>query len=474
MSGELRYISTRGEASARGYGGALMAGLAEDGGLFVPESWPKLTADDLKRLASAPYTQVATDVVARFAEAPFEGEALRILVEKAYRRFTHASVAPLVQCGPQDWVLELFHGPTLAFKDVAMQLLGLEFEMALAESGKSITIVGATSGDTGAAAMEAFQGRSGTNVFILFPHGRVSPFQQRQMTTIEANNTYALSVDGTFDDCQRILKEMFADEAFRIEIGLSGVNSINWARLVPQIVYYITSSLALGAAGRPVSYVVPTGNFGDIYAGYIAKKMGAPIGRLIIATNTNDILARCLKTGRYEVEQVVATTSPSMDIQVSSNFERLLFDASGNDHTLIRNLMGSLSQSGSFEVPTNILARMREDFSAETASELEVKGCLSDHLAKTGTLIDPHTAVGQVVAAKCRAAGEVPQDAPLVVLATAHPAKFAAAVTDATGYTPDVPSHLVELEEKPERLYRMAADASKVKAFIRECLTNRG
>ena len=464
---DISYISTRGEAAPRAFSAALMAGLAEDGGLFLPEQWPTLTADDLQRFAGQPYNTVAADIVSRFADQDFSEAKLADLVERAYASFDHACVAPLSQTGAQDWLLELYHGPTLAFKDVAMQLLGLLFEDALKTAGGQLTIVGATSGDTGAAAMEAFRNRACTNVFILFPQGRVSPFQQRQMTTIDAANTFALSVEGTFDDCQRIVKELFSDADFRDEVRLSGVNSINWARLVPQIVYFVTSSLAIGGQKRPVSYVVPTGNFGDIFAGYVAKLMGAPIGKLIIATNSNDILARCLETGTYKVLGVTPTTSPSMDIQVSSNFERLLFEASGRDPALIRGLMASLGQSGSFDLPGPMLSVIRQDFAALSATEPEVQAGIAQFDQSTKRLIDPHTSVGWVVAQKARNAGLVKADEPLVVLSTAHPAKFADAVVAATGKQPEVPDRMMDIQQREERLHALPGDAASVKAFVR-------
>ena len=368
---------------------------------------------------------------------------------------------PLTQIGPNRFLLELFHGPTLAFKDVAMQLLARLMDHALAQRGERATIVGATSGDTGGAAIDAFAGRARTDVFILFPHEKVSPVQQRQMTTSKAENVHALAIKGNFDDCQNLVKAMFNDIDFRDRLKISGVNSINWARIMAQVVYYFTAAISLGSPDRKVSFTVPTGNFGDIFAGYVAKKMGLPIDRLVIATNENDILARTLKTGRYEMRGVSATTSPSMDIQISSNFERLLFEAYDRDDSAIRAAMESLKQSGGFEIKPGALKAIRKEFRAGRASEKQVASTIRDTLAETGYLLDPHTAVGVFVAAKFEKASS-----PMVTLATAHPAKFPAAVKSASGIDPALPAWLADLMNREERFDILDAELKAVETFV--------
>jgi len=366
-----------------------------------------------------------------------------------------------VQIGPNGFVLELFHGPTLAFKDVAMQLLARLMDHVLAERGQHATIVGATSGDTGGAAIEAFGGRERTDVFILFPHGRVSPVQQRQMTTSPAGNVHALAIEGNFDDCQGLLKDMFNDHTFRDRIALSGVNSINWARIMAQIVYYFSSALSLGAPDRPVSFTVPTGNFGDIFAGYAAKRMGLPVERLVIATNDNDILARTLASGEYRMKEVVATTSPSMDIQISSNFERLLFEAAGRDAAAVRRYMGALKQSGAFTIAEADLARIRAEFDAGRATSDEAAQTIRETWSGSGYLLDPHTATGVHVAAG-RPAGATP----MVVLGTAHPAKFPAAVEAASGVNLALPDRLAAMMQAQERFTVLPSDLKMVEDHI--------
>jgi threonine synthase len=365
--------------------------------------------------------------------------------------------------------MELFHGTTLAFKDVAMQLLARLMDHALATRGARATIVGATSGDTGGAAIDAFAGRERTDIFILFPEGKVSPVQQRQMTTSKEKNVHALAIKGNFDDCQNLVKAMFNDVKFRDRVQLSGVNSINWARIMAQIVYYFTSAVALGGPDRKISYTVPTGNFGDIFAGYAAKRMGLPIDKLIIATNENDILARTLKTGRYEMKEVKATTSPSMDIQISSNFERLLFETHGRDAGAVRRAMESLKQSSAFDIGEKALKAIRKDFRAGRASEKQVAATIKDTLAETGYLLDPHSAIGVFVAAKHEKPG-----APMVTLATAHPAKFPAAVKSASGIDPALPTWLADLMQREERFDVLDAELDAVEDFIGKHTRVRG
>ncbi|MCC6204441.1 MAG: threonine synthase, partial [Hyphomicrobiales bacterium] len=418
----MHYVSTRGEAPVLGFSDAVLAGLARDGGLYVPKEWPHFSAADIRVMRGLSYADVAIRVLTPFLGGQIATETFERLVREAYATFRHEAVCPLVQIGPNRFVLELFHGPTLAFKDVAMQLLARLMDHILAERGERATIVGATSGDTGGAAIEAFAGRDRTDIFILFPHGRVSPVQQRQMTTNGAANVHALAVEGNFDDCQGLVKDMFNDHRFRDRLSLSGVNSINWARIMAQIVYYFTSALSLGAPDRPVSFTVPTGNFGDIFAGYAAKRMGLPIERLVIATNDNDILARTLATGEYRMNGVVATTSPSMDIQISSNFERLLFEASGRDGAAVRGYMANLKQSSGFRIAEPAIKAIRDEFDAGRSTMDETAATIRNMLKANGYLLDPHTATGVHVSEN--AAGT----APMVVLGTAHPAKFPDAV----------------------------------------------
>ncbi|WP_207914805.1 MULTISPECIES: threonine synthase [unclassified Neorhizobium] len=455
------YISTRGEAPSLKFRDAMLAGLARDGGLYVPREWPTLTKKDIRALRGKRYQDVAFEVLKHFVEDEIPADKFKAMIEEAYATFRHPAVVPLVQTGPNDFVLELFHGTTLAFKDVAMQLLARLMDYALAERGERATIVGATSGDTGGAAIDAFAGRERTDIFILFPHGKVSPVQQRQMTTSNAANVHALAVRGNFDDCQNLVKEMFNDAAFRDRLKLSGVNSINWARIMAQVVYYFTAALSLGAPDRKVSFTVPTGNFGDIFAGYVAKKMGLPIDRLVIATNDNDILARTLKSGRYEMRGVKATTSPSMDIQISSNFERLLFESYNRDPASVRSAMAGLKQSGAFEVQPDALKAIRREFRAGRATEKQVAATIRETLSATGYLIDPHTATGVFVAQK-----NLRATSPMVTLATAHPAKFPAAVKSACGIDPALPSWLADLMQREERFDILEPELKAVETFI--------
>src|SRR5262245_49671904 len=379
----VRYVSTRGEAPPLDFIEVTLAGLARDGGLYVPEAWPRLSAAEISAFAGRPYAEVALEVIRPFVGGSIPDVELSRMIREAYGTFRHPAIVPLTQLGESSFMLELFHGPTLAFKDVAMQLLARLMDHALAARGERTTVVVATSGDTGGAAVEAFRGRGRTDLFVLFPAGRISDVQRRMMTTAKDGNVYAIAIEGTFDDCQAIVKSMFNHHAFRDRVRLSGVNSINWARIVAQVVYYFTAAATLGAPHRKVAFTVPTGNFGDIFAGYVAQRMGLPVDRLVIATNVNDILARTLATGTYEVREVVATSSPSMDIQVSSNFERLLFEACGRDAAQVRGLMASLAQSGRFSVSSAALARIRELFSAGRSDENETAAEIRTTLRET-------------------------------------------------------------------------------------------
>jgi threonine synthase len=458
----VRYVSTRGEAPPLGFGEAMLAGLARDGGLYVPEAWPRLGPELIAGFAGRPYAEVAVEVMRPFVgDAIAEGDFAR-MVREAYGSFRHPAVAPLTQLGAGDFVLELFHGPTLAFKDLAMQLLGRLMDHGLAARGERSTIIVATSGDTGGAAVEAFRGRERTDLYVLFPHGRVSDVQRRMMTTATDPNVHALAIEGTFDDCQAIAKALFNHHAFRDQVGLSGVNSINWARIAAQVVYYFTAAIALGAPHRKVAFTVPTGNFGDVYAGYVAQRMGLPIDRLVIATNVNDILARTLATGAYELRDVVATTSPSMDIQVASNFERILFDACDRDARPVRVLMASLAQSRRFVLSAHALARLRATFSAGRADPDETAAAIRTVRRESGHFIDPHTAVAVAVAEKETRDRTVP----MVVLGTAHAAKFPDAMEAACGVRPPLPDWLADLHMLPERITMLPADPVQVERHI--------
>ncbi len=448
-----------------GFEDALLAGLARDGGLYVPETWPRLARATIAGFAGKPFAEVATTVLEQFVGSSIPRGELLALARDAYVRFGHPAVTPLVQIDRNLWVLELFHGPTLAFKDVAMQLVARLMDRVLTARGQRVTVVGATSGDTGGAAIEAFRGSKRVDAILLFPDGRVSDVQRRMMTTATEPNVHAVAIDGTFDDCQALVKAMFNDLAFRDRIGLAGVNSINWARVAAQITYYFVAAAALGAPHRSVSFAVPTGNFGDIFAGYAAKRMGLPVERLTIATNDNDILRRTHATGVYEVRGVTATTSPSMDIQVSSNFERYLFEASNRDAGWVRGRVGALVQSGRFELSGDVLKALRADFDAATGTMDEVAACIRRVKAESGYLIDPHTACGVAAVEKTRAAGTTPTT-PHVVLATAHPAKFPDAIESIVGERPPLPPRLAALMTDPERIAVLPNDLAAVQRFV--------
>lgn len=457
----MKYISTRGEAPTLGFCDTLLAGLASDGGLYLPQTWPQFSADDIIAMRGQSYSDIAIKVMWPFVEGEIDRGTFEAIVRDAYGTFCHQAVCPLVQIDANLHVMELFHGPTLAFKDVAMQLISRLMDHVLAERGQRATIVGATSGDTGGAAVDAFAGMDRTDMFILFPEGRVSPVQQRQMTSSGASNVHALAIKGNFDDCQNLVKAMFNHTAFRNEVALSGINSINWARIMAQIVYYFTTAVTLGAPERAVSYCVPTGNFGDILAGYAAKRMGLSIDKLVIATNDNDILARTIETGRYEMRGVVATTSPSMDIQISSNFERLLFEVYGRDPQKVRNAMASLKQSGAFDIEPDALALIRQDFQAQRADTHQTAAAIKRVQDQSAYLLDPHTAAGVHAAWHF-----IDAATPMVVLGTAHPAKFPDAVQDASGIYPALPSWLADLMERHETFVPLPSDQKIVEDHI--------
>ena len=457
----MKYVSTRGQSPAIDFEDALLSGPAPDGGLYVPQSWPRL---DMQRLAAEKnpsYADLAATVLTTFAVQPEWREPIERHTRAAYAKWDDPRIAPLRELGSHRWLLELFHGPTLAFKDVAMQLLARLMDWSLKKRKSHSIIVGATSGDTGGAAIDAFKNSKNATTVILHPHGRVSDVQRRQMTTVESPVIHNIAIEGNFDDCQAIVKALFNDVGFRDRVGLAGVNSINWARIMAQIVYYVSSAVALGAPDRQVSFCVPTGNFGDIFAGFAAKRMGVPIDRLIIATNVNDILDRTLKSGRYEMKGVHPSSSPSMDIQISSNFERLLYLAYGRDAGAIRSLMSGLSQSGSFTIGQKELASIREEFDSHAVNEVETAKTIAQTLKTTGELLDPHSAVGFAAALRSKAS-----DSAMVTLATAHPAKFPDAVEKASGIRPHLPQRLSHLLNAKERFTILPNSATAVRDFV--------
>ncbi|MGX9350849.1 threonine synthase [Shimia sp. W99] len=462
----MKYISTRGNAPVLSFEEAMLTGLARDGGLYVPETIPTMSADEIAALAGVSYEEAALRVMRPFVGDAFTDDEFKGIIARAYEGFRHVARAPLVQLGPNHFLLELFHGPTLAFKDFAMQLIGQLFQFSLGRRNARVTIVGATSGDTGSAAIEAFRGLDNVDVFILFPHGRVSDIQRKQMTTPDDANVHALALDGDFDDCQAKLKDMFNDFEFRDGVKLAGVNSINWARVLAQVVYYFTSAVSLGAPNREVSFTVPTGNFGDIFAGYIAKKMGLPIKDLVIATNQNDILHRTMETGAYTKEGVTPSISPSMDIQVSSNFERALFDAYGRDGNAVAQLMEEL-KDGSFSISQGAMEILRETFKSGRASEDETMATIRDEFTACGEVLCPHSAVGVKVG------NENLSGTPMITLATAHPAKFPDAVERAMGRRPDLPPHMADMMDREEHVTRVPNDLAHLEALIKERIAQR-
>jgi threonine synthase len=459
---QMNYISTRGAAPQLNFEEVTLAGLARDGGLYVPETIPQFSADDFRKLRGLSYAETAVRVLLPFVGNSITEAELRALVTHAYKDFAHAAVAPLVQLDQQHWLLELFHGPTLAFKDFAMQVLGGLFEHFLAKTDAHITIVGATSGDTGSAAIHALAGRDKIDVFMLHPHGRVSDVQRRQMTTVMAPNIHNIAIDGTFDDAQALVKAAFNDIAFRDRYNLSAVNSINWSRILVQVVYYIYTAVRLGAPDRPISFSVPTGNFGDVFAGYIASRLGLPIETLIVATNSNDILHRALSQGDYSVGTVKPTTSPSMDIQVSSNFERLLFDLHDRDGAAIAAMMAQFNSSKDLQISAAARDKAAKLFVSHRVDEDDVLLTLRHASEKMGQVLDPHTAIGLAAAR----AHQGRSDTPIVTLATAHPAKFRDVVERGTGVRPTMPARVSGLFDREERFDRMKNDLGALQAFI--------
>jgi threonine synthase len=458
----LKFISTRGSAPALSFEGALLAALADDGGLFMPETWPQLSPDEIAALAGLDYAGAAYRVMSPFLEGDPCLDDLEEVLSEAYDSFHHPAVAPLAQIGPNSFMLELFHGPTLAFKDLAMQVVSRFMNRALKRRGQRATVVGATSGDTGAAAIEAFRGLDAIDVFILHPKGRVSDVQRRQMTTATEANIHNIAVEGTFDDCQAIVKALFGDRELNARLGLTGINSINFARILAQIAYYFTSAVTLGAPYRPVAFSVPTGNFGDIFAGYAARAMGLPVQRLVIATNLNDSLPRAFASGTYEPQGVIATSSPSMDIQLASNFERLLFELAGRDSARVLSLMEDLRAQGSFTLSQGELGQLCELFSAHSAGEDVTQMTIREVFEETGMVVDPHTAVGVAAAQQETGLGTTP----MVVLSTAHAAKFPDAVRQAIGIEPEQPERLTLKLGSEERCTDLPADFATVAGFV--------
>ncbi len=462
----MRYQSTRGEAGTRGFADVLLQGLATDGGLYLPVTWPQILPERIAAFARMAYADVAAEILMPFVGDDIPADIFHDMCRDAYAEFSHPAVTPLVQLGPDNWVLELFHGPTLAFKDVALQLLGRLFDYVLTKQEKRLTIVGATSGDTGGAAIEALRGLASVDVFILHPKGRISDVQRRMMTCVTDDNIHNLAIEGSFDDCQGLVKAMFGDDEFREDMGLGAINSINWARIMAQMVYYFTSASALGAPARQLSFCVPTGNFGDIFAGFAAKKIGLDINMLCVATNQNDILDRTLRDGKYQPLGVAPSISPSMDIQVSSHFERLLSEESGRDAALVRRLMEGLQQAGEFTLPENLRAHLAGTFVSASATEAQTAAMMKQVYETTGMVIDPQSGVGLVAAQKLRAEGRLAGT--VVTLATAHPAKFPDAVQAACGIHPELPAQLADLFEREEQVTTLPDDRGQVQAFIRK------
>jgi threonine synthase len=452
----VRYVSTRGRAPALGFCDSLLAGLASDGGLYVPESWPVVPVAQ----AGETYASVAAGVVGAFAGGELSPALLERLCSEAYAGFRHPAVCPLVQLDAGEWLLELFHGPTLAFKDLALQLVGRLFDHVLGERDERITVLVATSGDTGSAAISGLASCRRAQIVVLYPEGRVSDVQRRQMTTVDAPNVHAIAIDGTFDDCQRIVKELFGDAALRERVGLAAMNSINWARIAAQVAYYAWATASLG--DRPLAFAVPTGNFGNVLSGWVARACGMPLERLVIGSNANDIVPRLLESGRLEIRAVVPTLSPSMDIQISSNLERLLFELYGRDPERTAGELSRVAETGSLTLDAGALEAVRELFEAVSLDDDATLAAMRSEYERSGTLLDPHTAVGLTAGRGRKAA----RNAPLVALATAHPAKFPEAVERATGIAPLLPPPLSDLHERPERGERLPADSAPIRRLL--------
>ena len=453
----MHYVSTRGAAPVLDFGDALLAGLADDGGLYVPEAWPVLGDG-----GRGDYVETAVEVMSPYVGDSVGADAFAAMVEDAYAVFDAPDVVPIVELSDGIHLLELFHGPTLAFKDVALQLVGRLFDHELDRRGERVTIVGATSGDTGSAAIEACRDRDNMDLVILHPAGRVSDVQRRQMTTVTSANVHNVAVDGTFDDCQDLVKAMFADVVFRDRVGLSAVNSINWARVMAQVVYYVVAAERLGGRRSPVAFSVPTGNFGNVFAGHVARCSGLAIPQLVVGSNTNDVLTQFFVEGTMTIDEVVPTSSPSMDIQVSSNLERLLFELLDRDGAAVAEQLDRFRASGSFRLDPVLHAALADGWAGARFDDGTVRDCIATEADRSGVLLDPHSAVGVLAARACRR----DQSVPMVALATAHPAKFPDAVADATGIRPPLPERLADLHERPERLTRLPNDLAVVQEFV--------
>ncbi|GGF69493.1 threonine synthase [Terasakiella brassicae] len=461
----MQYVSTRGKAPALSFDDVLLTGLARDGGLYLPESWPQFSADDIRDMRGLSYADMAVRVMYPFVEGSIAHADFNELVQGAYKDFGHPAVAPLKQLDSDQWVMELFHGPTLAFKDYALQLLGRLFDYVLKKRGERVTIVGATSGDTGSAAIEACRDRECIDIFIMHPKGRVSDVQRRQMTTILSSNVHNIALEGTFDDCQDAVKAMFNDMDFRDKYNLSAVNSINWARIMAQIAYYFWAAVQVGAPDRKTRFAVPTGNFGNVFAGYCAKKMGLPIESFVIGSNRNDILTRYFKTGVMKMETVEPSLSPSMDIQISSNFERLLAQHYKADGSALAQALADFRDTGEVDFGADRWKAMCEDFTAQCLNDEETKQAINAFYQQTGELLDPHSVIGCAVARDA-----VKTDAVTIALATAHPAKFPAAVEEASGVHPALPERLSDLFDREERFDVLENDLPTIQSYIEKTL----
>ncbi len=461
----MRYVSTRGQAPALEFGDVLLTGLASDGGLYVPESWPSFSlADFVERFGpDASYATLAVEVMWPYVEGSVERPDFERIVAASYETFSNDSVVPLVDLGGNTHLAELFHGPTLAFKDVALQLVGRLFDYELAKRGEAVTIVAATSGDTGSAAIDAVRDREAVDIFVLHPHERTSPLQRRQMTTVVAPNVHNIAVEGTFDDCQDLVKAMFADDDFRDSVHMSAVNSINWARVMAQIVYYFWAALQLGRINQPTAFAVPTGNFGNVFAGYCARRMGLDVAQFVVGSNTNDILTRFFESGEMTITAVEPTFSPSMDIQISSNLERLLFELHSRNGEAVAELFATFRETGSVSIDPYKLGALRETWDAARLNNEDTLEVIRATYAETDEVLDPHTAVGVGAAQQVRRFGAVP----MVVLATAHPAKFPAAIHEAIGSDPPVPAQLAHIGDLDEHFEVLPNDLATVQAYIR-------
>jgi len=463
----VKYVSTRGQAPTLDFSDVVTTGLASDGGLYVPAQWPVVPAANQQYWNSLSYVELAVEVMSLFAGPSIPAADLEIMARKAYSSFSHPAIAPLIQLEEKLWMLELFHGPTLAFKDFALQFLGQLFEYILERRNEHRVIVGATSGDTGSAAIEAVRGLSHVTLFMLHPKGRVSEVQRRQMTTVTDANIHNIAVDGDFDDCQRLVKAMFNDAPFRDEMGLSAVNSINWARVAAQVVYYFRAGLTLGAASQPVSFSVPSGNFGNVFAGYVAREMGLPINQFVVGSNHNDILTRFFATGTMQAEGVHPSITPSMDIQVSSNFERLLFELTKRDGSMVHGWMNSFAEQGRFSVNEGHYAQACKLFSAGKLDDQETRSEMARLYSSCGYVVDPHSAIGVATARR----DEMGHDGPMIVLGTAHPAKFPQAVFDSIGIEPELPARVKHIMKADERVEQAPADLAAMQKMIRDTVS---